>query len=89
MPPAARVGDMHTCPDAGGPILPECSPNVSINGIPAARVGDQLEDSPWPPDTIAEGCPTVRINGIFAARVTDATARGGTIVEGSPNVSIG
>src|SRR5437660_971117 len=48
--PAARVGDMHTCPmqtpavppipHVGGPIMPPGCPKVLIGGMPAARVGD-------------------------------------------------
>jgi uncharacterized Zn-binding protein involved in type VI secretion len=45
--PAARLGDMHTCPmlngstpQVSGSILPACMPNVLISGMPAARVGD-------------------------------------------------
>ena len=48
MPPAARVGDMHTCPmsdgpkpHVGGPILPPGAPTVLIGGMPAARVGER------------------------------------------------
>ena len=47
MPPAARIGDLHTCPmvnpgpvpHVGGPIIVGC-PTVLIGGMPAARVGD-------------------------------------------------
>jgi uncharacterized Zn-binding protein involved in type VI secretion len=68
--PAARVGDMHTCPmqtpgvppipHVGGPILPPGSPTVLIGGMPAARMGD-MATCVGPPDTIAGGCPTVII----------------------------
>ena len=67
--PAARVGDMHTCPmlnptnpttpHTGGPIVMG-SPTVIIGGMPAARVGDMATCS-GPPDTIVLGCPTVLI----------------------------
>ena len=64
--PAARVGDMHTCPmfdgpkpHVGGPITMG-SPTVFIGGMPAARVGD-MATCTGPPDTIAAGCPTVMI----------------------------
>jgi uncharacterized Zn-binding protein involved in type VI secretion len=70
--PAARVGDMHTCPmvtpgtppvpHVGGPILPPGSPTVLIGGQPAARQGD-MATCTGPPDTIAAGCPTVLIGG--------------------------
>ncbi len=68
--PAARVGDMHTCPMAtpgtppvphvGGPVLPPGSATVLIGGMPAARQGD-LATCTGPPDSIALGCPTVLI----------------------------
>jgi len=66
--PAARVGDMHTCPmvtgivpHVGGPILPPGSVMVLIGGQPAARVGD-MATCVGPPDTIIPpGCPTVLI----------------------------
>ena len=66
--PAARVGDMHTCPmvtgivpHVGGPILPPGSVTVLIGGQPAARVGD-MATCVGPPDTIVPpGCPTVLI----------------------------
>ena len=68
--PAARVGDMHTCPmqtpgvppipHVGGPILPPCSPTVLIGGMPAARVTD-MATCVGPPDVIVVGCPTVLI----------------------------
>jgi uncharacterized Zn-binding protein involved in type VI secretion len=68
--PAARVGDMHTCPmvtglvpHVGGPILPPGSLTVLIGGMPAARVGD-MATCVGPPDTIIPpGCPTVLIGG--------------------------
>lgn len=94
MPPAARVGDNHTCPmvtglvpHVGGPVS-SGSPNVSIAGMPAARVTDSLV-CVGPPDTIAQGSGTVMINGLAAARLGDATAHGGVIVMGAPTVIIG
>ncbi|MCP4536728.1 MAG: hypothetical protein GY832_06240 [Chloroflexi bacterium] len=67
--PAARVGDMHTCPmvdpgpkpHVGGPITMG-SATVLVGGMPAARVGD-MATCAGPPDTIAVGCPTVLIGG--------------------------
>ena len=69
--PAARVGDMHTCPmvtpgvppvpHVGGPIVMG-SATVLIGGQPAARMGDQATCT-GPPDVIAAGCPTVLIGG--------------------------
>ena len=94
MPPAARVGDMHTCPmvdgvkpHVGGPITLGC-PNVLIGSMPAARVGD-LATCVGPPDTIAMGSFTVMIGGKPAARIGDLTAHGGTVTVGCPNVQIG
>lgn len=67
--PAARVGDMHTCPmvnpgvppppHVGGPITLG-SFTVLICGQPAARMGDMCTCA-GPPDSIAAGCPTVLI----------------------------
>ena len=62
MPPAARVGDMHTCPmvnpgpvpHVGGPILPPGCPTVLIGGLPAARVGD-MAICVGPPDVDRHG----------------------------------
>jgi uncharacterized Zn-binding protein involved in type VI secretion len=94
--PAARVGDMHTCPmvdpgpkpHVGGPILPPGCPTVIIAGMPAARVGD-MATCVGPPDTIAVGSPTVLIGNMMAARLGDQTAHGGVIVVGCPTVIIG
>jgi uncharacterized Zn-binding protein involved in type VI secretion len=92
--PAARIGDMHTCPmftgsvpHVGGPIAKGC-PTVLIGGMPAARIGDQAV-CVGPPDAIAQGEPTVLIGGMPAARMGDATAHGGIIVVGCPTVLIG
>jgi uncharacterized Zn-binding protein involved in type VI secretion len=69
--PAARLGDMHTCPmvtpgtppvpHVGGPITMG-SATVLIGGQPAARVGD-MATCTGPPDSIVAGCPTVLIGG--------------------------
>jgi uncharacterized Zn-binding protein involved in type VI secretion len=92
--PAARVGDMHTCPmvtgtvpHVGGPILPPGGIPVLIGGMPAARVGD-LATCVGPPDVIALGSSSVLIGGRSAARIGDVTAHGGTIVAGYPAVLI-
>ena len=95
MPPAARVGDMHTCPmvdpgpkpHVGGPILPPGAPTVLIGGLPAARVGDMCTCA-GPPDSIVKGSTTVMIGGKPAARVGDTTAHGGVITAGLPTVMI-
>lgn len=96
--PAARVGDMHTCPmqtpgtppipHVGGPILPPGCPTVLIGGQPAARLGD-MATCIGPPDSIAIGSSTVLIGGQPAARQGDLTVHGGTIALGCPTVMIG
>jgi uncharacterized Zn-binding protein involved in type VI secretion len=69
--PAARLGDMHTCPLAtpgtppvphvGGPIATG-SATVLIGGQPAARAGD-IAICTGPSDSIVAGCMTVLIGG--------------------------
>lgn len=98
MPPAARVGDMHTCPmvtpaappvpHVGGPILPAGCPTVLIGGQPAARVGDAAA-CVGPPDSILAGAFTVLIGRQPAARLGDPTVHGGIITTGFPTVQIG
>ena len=98
MPPAARVGDMHTCPmqtpavvpipHVGGPILPPGCPTVLIGGQPAACLGD-MATCVGPPDAIVKGSATVLIGGRPGARLGDNTAHGGVIVVGCPTVLIG
>lgn len=95
MQPAARIGDMHTCPmidpgpkpHVGGPIL-KGDPKTLIGFIPAARVGDTCT-CVGPPDAIAKGSMTVLIGGQPAARMGDMTAHGGVIVKGDPKTLIG
>jgi uncharacterized Zn-binding protein involved in type VI secretion len=94
MPPAARLGDMHTCPlvtpppHVGGPILPPCATTVLVGNKPAARVTDKAQCN-GPPDAIAKGSPTVLIANLMAARLGDPTVHGGVIVQGEPTVLIG
>jgi uncharacterized Zn-binding protein involved in type VI secretion len=95
MPPAARLGDMHTCPmvtvlvpHVGGPILPPCCPTVMIGYMPAARVTDMCT-CVGPPDMIAKGSFTVLIGNMPAARIGDLTVHGGVITLGCPTVMIG
>jgi uncharacterized Zn-binding protein involved in type VI secretion len=95
MLPAARVGDMHTCPmfngpvpHVGGPILPPGCPTVLIGGMPAARIAD-MAVCVGPPDVIALGSMTVLIGSMPAARMGDMTAHGGVIVMGCMTVLIG
>jgi uncharacterized Zn-binding protein involved in type VI secretion len=96
--PQARVTDMHLCPmvtpgvppipNVGGPILPPCSLNVIVGGLPAARVTDKAL-CVGPIDTILTGSLTVKINGLMAARIKDMTVHGGVIIVGCPTVLVG
>ncbi len=99
MPPAARVGDMHTCPvvtqagpvpvpHVGGPLLPPGALTVLIGGLPAAVMGG-MATCVGPPDSIVRGSATVLIGNMPAARIGDTTAHGGAIVVGLPTVMIG
>lgn len=98
MPPAARITDMHTCPQqtpaippiphVGGPIVGPGVPTVLIGKLPAAVVGDSCVCN-GPPDTIIKGSSSVFISGKPAARQGDPTAHGGSIVLGCPTVIIG
>ena len=96
MKPAARLGDMHTCPlvnpgpvpHVGGPVSGPGVSNVLIGGIPAATIGDMCV-CVGPPDSIATGSATVLIGGKPAARMGDTTSHGGVIVAGCPTVLIG
>jgi uncharacterized Zn-binding protein involved in type VI secretion len=95
--PAARVSDMHVCPQVtpgtppvphvGGPVIIG-SLNVLIGGLPAARVTD-LCTCVGPPDTISVGSLGVTVNNLCAARVGDMTVHGGAITIGCPTVLIG
>lgn len=98
MPPAARLTDMHTCPQVtpgippiphvGGPVVGPGVPNVLIEKLPAAVMGD-MAVCVGPPDSIIKGSATVMINKKPAARMGDTTAHGGTIVLGAVTVMIG
>lgn len=99
MPPAARMDDMHICPQktqtypmpvphVGGPIVGPCVNSVLIGKMPAATVGDTCVCT-GPPDTIVEGSKTVMISGKPAARMGDGTAHGGIISTGCYSVHIG
>ena len=93
--PAARIMDMHTCPQmtglvphVGGPILGPGESTVNIGAKPAARVGD-MATCVGAPDTIVGGSSSVNIGGRPAARLGDVTAHGGTIIIGCMTVNIG
>ncbi len=98
MPPAARVGDLHTCPamdpgavpipHVGGPIDGPGIPTVLIGGVPASVLGDKCT-CVGPPDSVVKGSQTVMIGGKPAARVGDQCGHGGSIALGFPTVDIG
>ncbi len=90
MPPIARVGDLHTCPQVtalvphvGGPITGPGMPNCLIGGMPVALVGD-LCTCVGPPDTIVTGSMTLLVGGRPAAYIGSPTAHGGVVVMGNP-----
>lgn len=92
--PAARMGDMHTCPmvtgvvpHVGGPII-KGQPTVLIGKMPSARATD-MATCVGPPDVIAKGSATVLVGKMPAARMGDMTSHGGVIVIGCPTVLIG
>ena len=94
MPPAARIGDMHTCPlvtslipHVGGPIAAG-EPSVIVGFMPAARLGD-MATCAGPPDSIAKGSMSVLIGHKPAARIGDLTVHGGVVTVGFPSVLIG
>jgi uncharacterized Zn-binding protein involved in type VI secretion len=64
--PAARIGDVHACPEVtgvvphvGGPLILGAF-TVMIGNMPQSRVGDTLT-CVGPPDAVAMGCQTVTV----------------------------
>lgn len=89
--PAARLTDMHECPEGphvGGPVNTVGSSVTLIGRIQAARVTDTAVCN-GPPDVVAQGSRTVIIGGQRAARMDDMTSHGGKIVQGLNSVIIG
>lgn len=95
MSAATRLGDSDTGHDAcPATDLVSASPDVIINGKGAGRVGDSYAahgciDHPSHSGVIASGSTTVFINGRPAGRIGDPVSCGGTVAQGSSNVSIG
>jgi uncharacterized Zn-binding protein involved in type VI secretion len=95
MMPAARITDMHVCPQVtvlvphvGGPIVMGAF-TVLISGLPAAHA-TSMAVCVGPPDMVAMGSPTVLVGGLPAARLLDPCGHGGMIVgPGCPTVLIG
>ncbi|WNG29416.1 type VI secretion protein [Cystobacter fuscus] len=97
MPPAARVGDLQSCPlvnpgpvpHIGGPVSTG-EDTVIIEGQPAARVGDPALCTGVGSETaLGSGSPTVIIGRQKAARLGDTSCHGGKIVTGAATVFIG
>lgn len=93
--PAARVGDMHTCPIPGGPPPPHVggpitlgSFTVLIGGKPAARVGDMCTCT-GPPDSIVMGCTTVLIGTSGGGGGAGMAGKGGKKGEGLESAEAG
>jgi len=95
MLPAARLRDIHTCPESssgrdheGGPIHAPGAKSVLFNHRAAARIGD-VAICKGPQDAVVTGNYTVLIEDSPAARLSDSTAHGGVIVTGSPDIFLG
>lgn len=93
--PAARLGDMHTCPIPGGPPPPHVggpitlgSFTVLIGGKPAARVGDMCTCT-GPPDSIMMGCTTVLIGTSGGGGGAGMAGKGGEEGEGEEGADAG
>lgn len=89
MLPAARQGDLHSCPAHGASNIDSpCCSKVSIENRPAARLSDSAT-CPSGPDLILHGSPTVKMGNLPAARMTEQCAHGGAVVTGAATVFIG
>lgn len=93
--PAARLGDMHTCPIPGGPPPPHVggpiilgSFTVLIGGKPAARVGDMCTCT-GPPDSIVMGCTTVLIGTSGGGGGAGMAGKGGKKGKGDKGADAG
>jgi uncharacterized Zn-binding protein involved in type VI secretion len=89
MPPAARVGDQHQCPNGVvGVLLPQpCK--VLIGGLPAATITTPATPCFPGPNMVVKGSSKVLIGGLPAARMGDTTAHGSIIIRGEMKVLIG
>jgi uncharacterized Zn-binding protein involved in type VI secretion len=90
MDPAARLGDLHTCPVHGiSPVLGPGGNNVFIGDQIAARKTDFCMCPTSGPDPILDGSPTVLIRDQPAARFGERCSHGGTVIGGCFTVLIG
>jgi uncharacterized Zn-binding protein involved in type VI secretion len=89
MPPAARIGDQHQCPNGViGVLLPKPS-KVLIESKPAATITTPATPCFPGPNMVVKGSSKVLIGGLPAARVGDTTAHGSIIIVGATKVIIG
>ncbi len=95
MTSVTRVGDLNTGHDSCPAVrLIEGSPNVFINGRAVGRVGDSYESHGCTVHSshigkIASGAPHVFVNKRAVGRIGDLVSCGGTVAEGSTEVTIG
>jgi uncharacterized Zn-binding protein involved in type VI secretion len=89
MPPAARLGDLHTCPKVppGGAVI-EGASSVLIEGRPAARQNDACACADGP-SHVGSGSRGVLIEDQPAARLGDTTCHHGILLLGAATVMIG
>jgi uncharacterized Zn-binding protein involved in type VI secretion len=92
---AARVGDLHLCPQVtivvphvGGPIVPAAPVKVMTEFKPAARLGD-FAFCVGPQDVLIQGAATVLVNGLPFCGMTDQTVHGGSVILGAATVEVG
>ena len=89
--PAARLGELHTCPavhHTPGPVTAPGEPTVLIGGRPSARYSDMAACG-GAVDAIADGAPTVLIGKLPASRGKDGTEHCGLVVTGFARVLLG
>ncbi len=91
--PIATIGSMHVCPmctgtvpHVGGPVSQGVA-TVLANGKPVATVGSMCI-CVGPPDVIIGGESNVLVNGMQVATVGSASAHGGAITAGEPNILV-
>ncbi|MEO0621938.1 MAG: PAAR domain-containing protein [Pseudomonadota bacterium] len=92
--PAARIGDMHTCPMVTGTVphvgaaIVKGEFTVLIGNKPPARSGDTVLCT-GPPDTIVKGSTSTLVGNMPQARSSDTCSHGGAITVGEFTVLIG
>ncbi|BDD10014.1 type VI secretion protein [Fulvitalea axinellae] len=98
--PAARMFDMHTCPqqDTYGPVVvPHVgvilmgpgAMTVTVGKLPAAVMGDIALCVSPSPNSVLKGSGQVFLCKRPAVRQGDSTAHGGVVSSGCPTVEMG